>query len=44
MKITIRLIVSPVLVVALAVFAFSLYQANRERTALQKVLLLRGGP
>ena len=38
MKITIRLIVSLVLVVALAVFAFSLYQANRERNRLARDL------
>ncbi len=38
MKITIRLIVSLVLVVALAVFAFSLYQVSRERNRLARDL------
>lgn len=38
MKITIRLIVSLVLVVALAVFAFSLYQVNHERGRLARDL------
>jgi trehalose 6-phosphate synthase len=38
MKITIRLIVSLVLVVALAVFAFSLYQVNNEKDRLAQDL------
>lgn len=38
MKITIRLIVSLLLVVALAVFAFSLYQVNYERNRLAQDL------
>lgn len=38
MKITIRLIVSLVLVVALAVFGFSLYQVNSEKNRLAKDL------
>jgi trehalose 6-phosphate synthase len=38
MKITIRLIVSLVLVVALAVFAFSLYQVNYEKNRLARDL------
>lgn len=38
MKITIRLIVSLVFVVALAVFVFSLYQANHERNRLARDL------
>jgi len=38
MKITIRLIVSLVLVVALAVFAFSLYQVNYEKSRLARDL------
>jgi len=38
MKITIRLIVSLVMVVALAVFAFSLYQVNYEKSRLARDL------
>ena len=38
MKITIRLIVSLILVVALAVFAFSLYQVNSEKNRLARDL------
>ena len=38
MKITIRLIVSLILVVALAVFAFSLYQVSNEKSRLARDL------